>query len=503
MKCECARVPDTKASRSPHGAWNEINEEHMTRAIIYARFSTDKQREESIEAQERACREYAAAHEYTITELYADRAASGKSDNRKDFQRMMRDAKARKFDVVLVHKYNRFARRMSDHLRYEDKLNSYGIQLIAVAEDFGTSKEAVIMKALMRSLSEYYIIDLSDEVKKGHRENAMKAMHNGGVPPFGYDVVNQKYVINEFEAAYVRRMFNCASDGIGFTALVDEMEAAGIRGKRGKPIKYSQIYDILRNEKYTGVYLYCPEQESSKMLQRSKPSAIRIEDAIPPIISKEQFMEVQKIMDSRKLPGRKSNYLCSRLVFCGECGAPMHGITTGKYQYYYCKNHCGNPNAKMETIDNAARNYLHELLMPENQQIIADALRRYQASEKYREQDFYDSLREQIAEREDKYNALLANLSSGALPPEVVADIGARMQQLKAEIEALRDSKPEKDYTAENITAWLESLRQSPDEKAIRLLIEKITVKNRTDVSIQSTLTSILGNLGCGTRIRT
>ena len=93
--------------------------------------------------------------------------------------------------------------------------------------------------------------------------------------------------------------------------------------------------------------------------------------------------------------------------------------------------------------------------------------------------------------------------SSGALPPEVVADIGARMQQLKAEIEALRDSKPEKDYTAENITAWLESLRQSPDEKAIRLLIEKITVKNRTDVSIQSTLTSILGNLGCGTRIRT
>ena len=480
-----------------------IDEKHMMRAVIYARFSTDKQREESIEAQERACREYAAAHKYTVVELYADRAASGKNDRRPNFQRMMRDAKSQRFDVVLVHKYNRFARRMSDHVRYEDKLNSYGIQLIAVAEDFGTGKEAVIMKALMRSLSEYYIIDLSDEVKKGHRENAMKAMHNGGVAPFGYDVVNQKYVINEFEAAYVRRMFNCASEGLGFTVLVEEMESAGVHGKRGKPIKYSQIYDILRNEKYTGVYLYCPEQESSKMLQRSKPSAIRIEGAIPPIISKEQFMEVQKIMDSRKLPGRKSNYLCSRLVFCGECGAPMHGITTGKYQYYYCKNHCGNPNAKMETIDNAAKNYLHELLMPKNQQIIAEALKRYQATDKYREEDFYDSLRKQIAEREEKYNALLTNLSSGALPPEIVADIGSRMQQLKAEIEALRDSKPDKDYTVEHITAWLESLRQSPDEKAIRLLIERITVKNRTDVSIQSTLTSILGNLGCGTRIRT
>ena len=250
------------------------------RAVIYARFSTDKQREESIEAQERACREYAAAHGYSVSAVYADRAASGKTDRRPDFQRMMRDAKSQRFDVVLVHKYNRFARRMSDHVRYEDKLNSYGVQLIAVAEDFGTGKEAVIMKALMRSLSEYYIIDLSDEVKKGHRENAMKALHNGGLAPFGYDIVDQKYVINEFEAAYVRRMYNCASDCIGFTALVDEMAAAGVRGKRGKPIKYQQIYDILRNEKYTGVYLYCPEQESSKMLQRSKPSAIRIEGTI-------------------------------------------------------------------------------------------------------------------------------------------------------------------------------------------------------------------------------
>lgn len=473
------------------------------RAVIYARFSTDKQREESIEAQERACREYAAAHGYSVSAVYADRAASGKTDRRPDFQRMMRDAKSQRFDVVLVHKYNRFARRMSDHVRYEDKLNSYGVQLIAVAEDFGTGKEAVIMKALMRSLSEYYIIDLSDEVKKGHRENAMKALHNGGLAPFGYDIVDQKYVINEFEAAYVRRMYNCASDCIGFTALVDEMAAAGVRGKRGKPIKYQQIYDILRNEKYTGVYLYCPEQESSKMLQRSKPSAIRIEGAIPPIISKEQFEEVQKIMSSRKMTGRKNSYLCSRLVFCGECGAAMHAITTGKYQYYYCKNHCGNPNVRMETIDNAAKLYLRELLTPENQLTIAEALKRYQASAEYRMEDFYDSVHDQITEREQKYEALLANLSSGALPADVVADVGATMQRLKDEIDVLRDAKPEKDYTVDNITTWLESLRQAPDEKAIRLLISKISVKNRTDVSIDSMLTSVLGNLGCGTRIRT
>ena len=314
------------------------------RAVIYARFSTDKQREESIEAQERACREYAAAHGYSISAVYADRAASGKTDRRPDFQRMMRDAKSQRFDVVLVHKYNRFARRMSDHVRYEDKLNSYGIQLIAVAEDFGTGKEAVIMKALMRSLSEYYIIDLSDEVKKGHRENAMKALHNGGLAPFGYDIVDQKYVVNEFEAAYVRRMYNCASDCIGFTALVDEMAAAGVRGKRGKPIKYQQIYDILRNEKYCGdcilqktVTVDCISK-TRKANQGEAPMYI-VENNHPAIISREVFNRAQEELSRRNslrlqsdktaitANGRYSKYALTEVLHCAECGSRYKRVT--------------------------------------------------------------------------------------------------------------------------------------------------------------------------------
>ena len=475
----------------------------VKRGVIYARFSTDKQREESIEAQERACREYAAQNGIIIIEVYADRALSGKNDKRPQFQRMLRDASLGKFDIVLVHKYNRFARRMSDHVRYEDKLNAFGVLLVAVAENFGVGKEAVIMKAVIRSLSEYYIIDLSDEVKKGHRENAFKALHNGGVAPFGYDIIDQKHVINEFEAGYVRRMFDCASNGTGFTALIKEMNDIGICGKRGKPMKYTQIYDILRNEKYTGVYLYSPEQESSKALQREKPAAIRVEGAIPTIITKEQFQEVRRIMDSRKLSGRKGTYLCSRLIFCGECGAAMHAITTGNYQYYYCKKRCGNPNVRVDDIDTGAKRYLNELLSPENQLTISNALNKYQKTEQYRHKDFFDIQKEQISEREKQYNALLANLSTGALPPEVVSDIGAKMQKLKDEIEAIRASKPEKDYTVEQTTRWLESLRTSPDDKAVRLLIEKITVKNKTDISVTSTLASILCNIGCGTRIRT
>ena len=230
----------------------------MNNAVIYARFSSDKQTENSIEAQVRACEDYAEIHGYTINKIYSDEAVSAKNDRRPEFQKMIKDAEKGLFQTVLVHKYNRFARRMIDHVTYEDKLNQAGVDLIAVAEDFGNGKEAVIMKALMRSLSEYYILDLSTEVKKGHKETALKGLHNGGYAPFGYDVVGQKYVVNEMEASYVRKMFEAARRQEGFTELIREMADRGITGKRGKPIKYPQIYEILRNEKYTGVYTYSP-----------------------------------------------------------------------------------------------------------------------------------------------------------------------------------------------------------------------------------------------------
>lgn len=149
----------------------------MNNAVIYARFSSDKQTENSIEAQVRACEDYAEIHGYTINKIYSDEAVSAKNDRRPEFQKMIKDAEKGLFQTVLVHKYNRFARRMIDHVTYEDKLNQAGVDLIAVAEDFGNGKEAVIMKALMRSLSEYYILDLSTEVKKGHKETALKGLH--------------------------------------------------------------------------------------------------------------------------------------------------------------------------------------------------------------------------------------------------------------------------------------------------------------------------------------
>lgn len=481
----------------------------MGNAVIYARYSSDKQTEDSIEAQVRACREYAGAHGLNIVEIYADEAISGKGSKtaqRRQYQRLLRDCGKGLFDTILIHKYDRIARNLGEHVNLEARLKEKGVRLIATAQDFGNTNEAKIMRALMWSLSEYYIDNLAAETKKGLRETALKAEHTGGVPPFGYDVVNKKYVINPLEAGYVRKIFDAAQAKRGFKQLIKEMEAAGITGKRGKPLKYPQIYEILRNEKYTGLYLYSPTEAKNRADRRTKPDSIKIENALPVIIDKARFMEVQKIMNERKQSGRKANYMCSGLVYC-RCGAKMHGFTSKRkgheYPYFVCSKKCGAPVLHMEEADEAAIQYLRELLCDDNQRLIADALRQYQAGEGSRMEEFKGALQKRIEEKRHQYDALMKNLASGALPDEIVADIGQQMKEIKAEITALEHTEPPKDFTVDTIRSWLEAIKAAPDADAVHLLIERMDVKpdpekEKTVFNIQSTLKTVLGKNGCG-----
>lgn len=478
-----------------------------TRAVIYARFSSSKQSETSIEAQERFCRDYAASHDLQVLTVYKDEAISGKSSRtqkRREYQKMLKDAEKGMFDVILIHQYDRIARSLAEHVTLEQRLQRYGVQLIAVAQDFGGGKEAKIVRALLWSMSEYYIDNLATETRKGLRETALKGLHNGGYAPFGYDVQDQRYVINEIEAHYVRKMFETAAARAGFTGLIKEMKQAGIRGKRGAVIRYPQIYEILRNEKYTGVYLYSVEQEKDRSARRQKENAIRVDDAFPAIIDKELFDEVQTIMNERKQSGRKANYLCSGLVYC-QCGAKMHGITTHrkghKYQYYVCSAKCGAPTAKMDFVDETVINYLRELLSEESQLRIADALRAYKHGENDRQAIFYAARDKRIQDKQNEHDALMKNLSSGVLPASVVQSIAERMDTLQAEIAALRETEPPADFTNDSVKGWLESIKAAPDDEAIHLLVERIDIKAKKEVKVTSTLTSILRNNGCGGRI--
>ena len=472
----------------------------MKTAVIYARYSSDRQTEESIEAQVRACNAYAAAHNLHVTDVYADEAISGKGSataKRTQYQKLLRDAEKHRFDLILIHKYDRIARNLGEHVNLEKRLTDWNVQLVAAAQDFGTSNEAKLVRTLMWALSEYYIDNLADEVKKGHRETAIKAEHNGGVAPFGYDVIEKKYVINPFEAIWVKKIFEAALHRKGFSALLAEMADCGVRGKRGKEIHYTQVYEILRNEKYTGTYIYSVTEEKNRSLRREKPNAIRIENAFPAIVDKAIFEEVQKIMDERKQTGRKGDYLCSGLVYC-RCGNKMHVVGNGTHKYYSCSKHCGAPTVRMELVDKVATAYLDEVLSPKNQKIITQALKTYKLEEGQREKDFEKILKKKIEEKEKQYDALMQNMSGGTLPASVVADIGQKMQAIKTEIENLEKMEPPKEYKSEHIQTWLDALKTTKGKETIRLLIEKIEVKNNTEIKASSTLISVLAKHGCG-----
>lgn len=337
------------------------------RAALYARYSSDNQREESIFAQIRAGREYCKRKKYTIVREYKDEAFTARTDNRPDFQKMMRDAKTGLFDVIIFHKIDRNARDEYDYYRYKSQLKKLGISIEYVTQNIDDSPEGSMMESMLVGMAAYYSRNLSVEVKKGMRENAYQAKHNGGTPPLGYEVKDGKYIINESEAAIVRFIFEKRASGSGYINIINELNLKGFKTKRGSQFGKNSLHDLLKNKKYIGVYSFgrvAGGHTDKRNSHKTDENMIEIPDAIPAIISKELWNKVQQQMiESKRSPGShtaKEEYLLSGLIYCGECGAKMVGsrVTSrgNKYVYYRCdrqqrQNSCGNSRIKKEDVE--------------------------------------------------------------------------------------------------------------------------------------------------------
>ncbi len=344
------------------------------RAVAYTRFSSDGQREESIEAQVRAISDYAERNNYALHTIYTDRALSGTTDNRPEFVRMIDAAKSGAFDIILVHKLDRFARNRADSAIYRRELERCGVKLISVLENFDDSPESIILQSVIEGYNEYYSRNLRREVLKGLRENALTCRFTGGIPPLGYNVNKDtlKYEINDFEAEAVKLIFKMYLNGEGYTAIINELNRRSFTTKRGKAFGKNSLFDILKNEKYTGVYIYnkaVPVSTNGKWNRhqtRNEDEIIRIDGGIPQIISKEDFQKVQQKMAERKHKSAsykaKQEYLLSGKIKCGICGSNYCGNARKArdskplYISYNCikKNgsvKCKNRGIKREAIE--------------------------------------------------------------------------------------------------------------------------------------------------------
>lgn len=189
---------------------------------IYARYSSRAQRDVSIEQQVRECTDYAQRIGITITETYADRAISGKSDKRPNFQRMLNDAEAGKFGYLLAWKSNRIGRNMMEAMMNEVRLSDCGIRVLYVEEDFEDNAAGRFALRNMMNVNQFYSENLAEDVTRGMRDNAEKCMVNHGLP-YGYKSVDKKYAIDEPRAEIVREIYTRVADGDAYADVPPRM----------------------------------------------------------------------------------------------------------------------------------------------------------------------------------------------------------------------------------------------------------------------------------------
>lgn len=306
----------------------------MRTAVIYARYSSDRQTEQSIEGQLTVCNRYAEQNDITIVGHYIDRAMTGTNDNRADFQRMLKDSNKKAWDIVLVYKLDRFSRNKYETAVHKKTLRDNGIKLVSATENIPDTPEGIILESLLEGMAEYYSAELSQKVRRGQNESRKKGNWTGGSIVYGYKVegtkqTGKKLVIAEDEANIVRYIFSEFISGRQIVDIHKELNENKIY-YNGKPFAHSSIYRLVSNEKYTGIY--------------------RLHDQVfdniyPPIISRDLFEMAKIKLDHNKYGKHKPDvvYLLKNKLECGYCGKIVHSDSgtskSGKVsRYYKCTN---------------------------------------------------------------------------------------------------------------------------------------------------------------------
>ena len=474
------------------------------RGVIYARYSSDNQRTESIDAQIRACNEYARKNEIEIIGSYVDEALTGTSDKRPQFQKMIKDAESKIFDCLIVHKLDRFTRDKYDSVIYKRKLKNFGVRLYSVTENLDGSPESIILESVIEGMAQYYSENLSREVMKGLRENALKAKHTGGKPPFGYDVNEEKeYVINEPEALAVKKIFEKYAKGSSYIDLMNWLNNHGFQTKHGNKFSKSALFGIFNNEKYKGVYVFNKVKrvkQDGKMVNipHDEDEIIRIEGGLPAIVTSELWNAVQNKMvqniENMRSKRAKENYLLTGKLYCGQCKTKMIGNRaashggTSFYAGYTCAgkkrgNECTKKGIKKETIENSVLTYMDEHIFTDS--FISDLSGRiFTAYELHIKESTNDIslFEEKLKEIDKKLKNNMQAIEDGLY----TATIKNRIQELELQKVELQKSiydekyKNKSKYSLEHIKEYLmqgRNIRHKDFEeqrKLVNMLIDRI-----------------------------
>lgn len=466
-----ARVPQRKDRNTPVAA-------------AYARFSSDRQREESIEIQLEAIRKHCEREGLALGLIYKDMAMSGTNDRRPDFQRCMRDAERGLFDVLVIYKQDRFARNVEDSKRNMRRLRSAGVRVVSVREgELEDTPDGFLRESIGEIFAEYYSRNLSVLVKDGMRKSA-EQLRTVGVRIYGYAVDDSDhFVIDPEQSFYVREVFRRYIAGKSGNEICAWLNAEGQRTLRGNKWDVRTLANLLGQRSYMGVYHFCD---------------IEVEDGMPAIVSRETFEAVQELRRRRQAMKRQkhvNDYILTDKTYCLDCGHAMCGTagtscTGKKYTYYGCMNKGGcRLRVNSRVVEDAVIDAVVEVLSDDEAKdaIVADMLEWAAMQPR-----MADEWREQIRTDKQRRDRLVKAVADG-LPASSVVEAMREIEDEIATLEAkVSREEAERDATmdAASARAFLDSFLLGSKESAeyrsllVDSFIDKVFIDKRTAIVV-------------------
>jgi len=367
------------------------------KAAIYARYSTDNQSHETIEVQVKKCAEYAEKNNIDIVDIFADEAISGMKSDRPELQKLFKLAGSHLINCVIIYDQSRFSRDIIDWFTFRRNMQANNVNILSATQPYvgGDINDVSVFlsESVTAVMNHAHVLQTKAKVIDAMMNIAKKAEHTGGIPPLGYDIVDKHYVINELEADTVQKIFEWYSQNYGYGKICERLNNIGRKTKMGKPFGKNSIREILTNEKYLGIYVYNKRQskQTGNRVYKTDDKIIRIQDAIPRIISNELWHKVNDRLHAKTKPRRDRTrlYILTGKMVCAECGASyvgdgFYGGNNGrnKYYRYACngrvskRNDCLNKSIRCDKIEPFVIQQIHNSLNSETIDQLTDKVYR-------------------------------------------------------------------------------------------------------------------------------
>ena len=481
------------------------------RVAAYARISTDSEEQLiSLDAQKNHYEVLIRSRrDWEYAGLYYDEGISGtKMAKRDGLLSMLADCERGLIDYIIVKSISRFSRNTVESIETVRKLCSMGIYILFEKENIDTGKmEGELLLYILSSLAESEFRSISENETWSIQKRFRNGTYKVSYPPYGYDYIDGKMVVNTEQSKVVRRIFAMVLSGSSSAEIARKLNEEGVATKRGGSWTSTTINGMIRNEKYTGDVIF-QKSYSDERFTRHRNNGERdqyyVADHHEAIISHEDYDAANAILDrngaekgiyadSRKYQNR---YAFSGKVICGDCGAVWKRRKIGDYFGYVCTTHlddkdaCTMKSIREDAVMAAFTTMMNKLIFARDKVLLpfSNALK---TAEKAEYLDEFTALEEGLEKNLQKRQQITQLFTKGYLDPAVYAQQNDELLKASARITAEKDAiiakisgGSKQKEALEDILHYTSgaSMMTKFDEELFTRFVDRVIVYSRTEI---------------------